>query len=101
MKKKKIEIEKGYVYYGLRISFWIMILCWILATINVMVQDDVVMILALIWITATIHTFIVSIIHLTKHKNKGLAITALIISAFLTLLFFMGFMAAMLMELTI
>jgi len=82
--------EKGYVWVGLRVGFWAMIVCWVVAMIELIDPENVVF--ALLWVGLIIHTFVVSIIHLTKYKQKGLAVTSLVISSCLLFLVIIGFM---------
>ena len=82
--------QNQFVWLSLRISFWIMIFLWGLATIlpehqGLYFQDW-------IFVIAIIFTFVVSIIHLVKFKEKGLAITSLVISSIGLFLFLIGFM---------
>jgi len=86
---QKTDIEKGYVWYGLRVSFWMMVLCWIAAIIEFINPENVSF--ALLWVALIVHTFVTSIIHLVKYDKKGLAVTALVMSSSLLLLVFVGF----------
>ena len=87
MKKEK----KGFVWYGLRTSFLIMIGCWLLAIIEI-IQEYTILeeIFIYLLMGSAIFTFVVSIIHLTKHKPKGLAVTALVLSSIIILSFLIG-----------
>jgi len=80
-KNKKIW---SYTRYG----FWTMIGLWVLSMVSTIFSESIIF--GVIWIGVTIFTFINSIRHLTHYKEKGLAITALVISSFLILLFLIG-----------
>jgi len=82
--------DKKYVYYGLRVSFWMMVLCWIVAMIEFINPENVSF--ALLWVALIVHTFVTSIIHLVKYDKKGLAVTSLVISSCLLFLVIIGFM---------
>ena len=92
--KDKIKPEKfEFVYHSLRISFWTMITIHFLE--NIFSPSDTEffggMSIILFWLTTMLFTFVVSIIHLNKYKKKGFAITALVISSIMLLLFLIGF----------
>ena len=88
-----MEEKKEFVWYGVRIGFWVMISIWFieigLSSPTMGYIDSLV--LTLFWIAVTIFTFVVSIIHLIKYKRKAFAITALSVSAFALLQFIIGF----------
>ncbi|MFA7708222.1 MAG: hypothetical protein WCX73_04695 [Candidatus Pacearchaeota archaeon] len=83
MKKSKIsniKKKKGKLWYFLRISFWVMIATWALIAL---LPDTTgyLDIINVIWIITLIFTFVTSIIHLVKYKEKAFAITALVIAS--------------------
>lgn len=85
---------KEFVWLGLRISFWTIVGLYAISTIWGYINPNIVkntffVILSFIWFFLLIFTFVVSIIHLTKYKEKALAIIALVISSlfFLFILF--------------
>lgn len=82
--------KKSFVWYSLRISFWIMIGFWILSII--FEELSLIYALSIIWIGIVIFNFVVSIIHLVKYKNKAFAILSLVLSSVMILLFIIGFM---------
>jgi hypothetical protein len=87
----KEKIKKGFVWYGLRAGFWTMIGCWFLSIVVTIPEDTFVdWLFLIVWIASVIFTFVVAIIHLTKHKQKGLAITSLVLSSWLILMFLVG-----------
>lgn len=91
--KKKKEGRKGFVWKWLRIGFWSMISTWILFYL-VIEGSSIYWIIAIIHVILTFFVFVVSIIHLAKHKTKTLAIVSLVISSILILIlifyFFVG-----------
>jgi hypothetical protein len=83
--------NKKFIWYGLRISFLIMIGCWLLSIVVTIPEDTFAdWLFLIVWMTSVIFTFVVAIIHLTKHKQKGLAITSLVLSSWLILMFLVG-----------
>lgn len=93
-KIKKIRSKKKlFVWYSLRIGFLVMIFCWLLNILIFVYNPKIGLIFFLfvfIWLTSAIFVFIISIIHLVKHKKKALAIITLILSSFLILTFLIG-----------
>ena len=91
MKKQRTnDPENDFIWKSLRISFIVLIVSLVLIGWGEL--DDVVnTFVGLICLISLQFTFIVSIIHLTKYKEKSFAITALVISAFIlfTFLLFM------------
>ena len=84
------EKKKKFIWNSLRVSSWTMIGVWALNLIFGIVDNDETFILAILWIISIIFTFVVSIIHLTKHKNKAFAILSLVLSSFLIIILFIG-----------
>lgn len=84
------EIKKGFVWYALRVSFWIMILFLIIAL------GDIFGILPLnfnyFYFSVFLPiTFVLSIIHLFKYKQKTFAILSLVITSIpLAMILIMG-----------
>lgn len=92
MKDKIKKHNKDFVWIGLRVSFWIMVGIWILSVILDLPYDGILGgLIGILWVTVSIFTFVVSIIHLVKYKQKAFAIVSLIISSILNLLFLIGF----------
>jgi len=87
----KEKIKKGFVWYGLRTGFWIMIGCWAIS-IFLSGEESLYLVFWTFWIISTIFTFVISIIHLTKYKQKALAIISLVFSSFLLLTVIVGFL---------
>lgn len=86
------------IWFYTRVSFWLMIMLWIvsgiiesLATIE-FIESTRYLIFSLFFVGFVISTFVLSIIHLTKYREKGLAITGLVISSIGLLFVFMGFL---------
>jgi len=88
---------KGFTWYSLKISFWIMIFFWIF-TYVIPANEGRGLFFGLLFIASVIFTFIVSIIHLTKHKEKVFAIISLVISV---IVFFslLGFLRTLIVNL--
>ena len=93
MENKKIN--KQFIWTSLRSSFWFMITMWILFTIFPN-SNEAISLSDILWIISIFFTFVVSIIHLTKYKEKTLAIVALILSSFNIFGFLVGFLVGLL-----
>jgi hypothetical protein len=96
MKMDKKE-GKLFIWKGLRVSFWVMIGVWVISLVYGFVSPNglstlstsaalVLSLISLLWFLDTIFTFVVSIIHLTKYKEKAFAVTSLVFSSLLMLL---------------
>lgn len=91
------EDKKDFVWKAVRLSFWIFIGLFVLTIITAIFafefENNAALVIYLVcsWLIfiALIFNFITSIIHLTKHKDKGFAITSLVISSLFIL---MGFL---------
>jgi hypothetical protein len=96
--EEKIENKKGkktFVWKSLRISFWVMIGLYIASLIlnrfipnatNLVTSTSpmllwILIIIGLVQGIAIIFTFVTSIIHLRKYKEKTFAIVALVLSS--------------------
>ncbi len=90
----KEKIKKGFVWCGLRAGFWTMIGFWALNIIWISfilgAESNVYFAFWLLWIASVVFTFVLSIIHLTKYKQKALAITSLVFASFLILTAIVG-----------
>ena len=84
------EESKGLVWKILRISFWLMVALWafaiLITTGTIQVSQSISSVISILLLVSIVISFIASIIHLTKHKEKALAIIALIISSFMMLM---------------
>lgn len=60
-----------------------------------LLQSPVSPLYIFVWIGASIATFVLSIIHLIKYKEKAFAITALVLSSLLNIAFFAGIIVGM------
>jgi len=85
------------VWIWTRICFYSMLFLWLVA---MFVPDSVMesawyILYAMVWVLSGVTTFVLSIVHLTRHPEKGLAITALAISSFVCFLFVVGFLVGM------
>ena len=89
IKEKK---KKDFVWYGLKVGFWVMVGFWLLSVITSVIENENVfaIILSVFWIISIIFTFTISIIHLTKYKTKAFAITSLVLSSYLILTALIG-----------
>lgn len=103
---KKVKIfkqknkSKDFLWFSLRIAFGIMIGIWIFLVIFEDIKPTTIIgkIFAIVWITTGVYVFVASIIHLTKHKEKAFAITSLVISSILILLFVDGMLSGIFSE---
>jgi hypothetical protein len=81
--------QNKFVWNGLRISFWVMIALWGLFIISNYPTENLD-ILSWIWIISAIGTFVLSIIHLVKYKQKTFAIISLVVSSIWIFIFMIG-----------
>lgn len=90
-KKIQIKDKSNFVWYSLRVSFWVMIGLWFISLVISKTYDSYP-ILGFIFICLVIFTFIISIIHLIKYKEKALAIVALVLSSIevFVIIFYLG-----------
>ena len=86
--------KKDFIWFGLRISFFVMALIWLGESIflpNDIAPEDYwtgfMVVVSLIFTISAIFTFVTSIVHLVKYKEKAFAITSLVISSILVLFF--------------
>ena len=82
-----IKMKNKKLWKATRIMFYITIGLWPLVYFSIFEGS---ISFALIWIGSSITTFVCSIIHLIKYKEKTFAITALVISSIFNTLFFIG-----------
>ena len=75
---------KGFVWFSLRISFWLMILLFLLSFLINSAVINISFSILLFFI------IIVSIIQLVKYDKKAFAIAALVLSALLLLFYIIG-----------
>ena len=83
-----MEEENKKLWKATRILFYTTMGFWLLSYFIVLENS---ILFALSWIVLGISTFVCSIIHLIKYKEKSFAITALVITSILNILFFIGF----------
>lgn len=91
--------DKNFVWKSLRISFWTMVGLWVISMFLGFVSSSVNWFwisLSLIWLVSVIYTFVLSIIHLNKYKEKGFAITSLVISSLFIILNIVSFFVGLL-----
>ncbi|MBS3086553.1 hypothetical protein J4422_02525 [Candidatus Pacearchaeota archaeon] len=87
------EPKKGFVWYSLRVSFWVMIVTTLILPIlftlvfNGSFYGFVDVFRMLFMLASTLFTFVVSIIHLNKYKEKTFAIVALAASVIFPLIY--------------
>ena len=99
MAKKGIKDTKDYdtpekkqkpIQYILKILFWIMFVLWI---VSYSIQTDYItpllFIFSLSFLMITISTFVISIIHLTRFKDKSFAIMSLFLSSMILIIVFL------------
>lgn len=85
----KEKIKKSFVWYGLRAGFWTMIGLWAIS-IFLSGEENLYFAFWVFWIASVIFTFVLSIIHLTRYKQKALAVTSLVFASFLILTAIIG-----------
>jgi hypothetical protein len=83
----KEKIKKDFIWYGLRVGFWIMVGFWLLNGILLwFILEDISQgysIFLFFWVILVIFTWILSILHLVRYKQKVLPIISLVLSSFL------------------
>ena len=84
---KKSMAKKAFVWYGTRIGMWLIVFLWIIAAVypNFFLSYPL---FAVLFLGIVICTFVSSIVHLNKYKEKSLAIVALVISSLFLILAF-------------
>ncbi len=91
--KRGREDGKGFVWKSLRISFWVMVILFVIPFIIGLMGISTLSLP--LWVQYSVSipsylsiffTFIISIIHLIKYKKKSFAIVALVISSLMILL---------------
>jgi len=95
----KEKRKKDFVWYGLRVGFFIMIGFWFL---NVIFFDLFLFteettffwVFYIFWTISIIFTFILSIIHLTRYKQKIFTIISLVLASYLILTLMIGLIFA-------
>ena len=89
-----------FIWYASRISFWVMVGIWALEIVIAPTTPEGFiggLFISCLWMVAIGFAFITSIIHLVKYKEKGFAITCLVISAIMGFFFMIGVMEGMAM----
>jgi len=84
-------VSRNFIWYATRISFWVMALLWVI--IAVLPEHQGLWISDWIFIVSIPFTFVTSIIHLVKYKEKAFAITSLVISSLGLLFVLIGMIA--------
>ena len=93
----KEEKQDKRIWGHVRISFWLMIGLWGVSIIFESLALS--LFFSLTWIATIIFNFVNSIRHLRKYKEKGFAITSLVISSIFLLLVIAGFCLGILLGL--
>jgi len=97
--KMDTELHKSFVWYGLRISFWIMVSTALIGgfftNLNPSASGEeywigFMAINSFLMMIFVIFTFVISIIHLVKYKKKAFAVVSLVFSSIFLLLFLFG-----------
>ncbi|MCK9569260.1 hypothetical protein M0R72_10005 [Candidatus Pacearchaeota archaeon] len=88
--KKERGKDKKFIWKSLRIAFWIMIGTFLLSFWSESFPTYLSYPVNIVCYISIIFTFVVSIIHLTKYKEKILAIIALVSSSLIILLLFLS-----------
>jgi hypothetical protein len=94
------EDKKDFVWKAVRLSFYAFIALFVVAIVTAIFafefESDVSLVIYLVafWLIflVLIFNFITSIIHLTKHKEKGFAITSLVISSLFVFIMLISFL---------
>ena len=79
-----------------RILFYVTMGLWLLTIFFPIFVES--LLFGLVWMGLGISTFVCSIIHLIKYKEKAFAITALVITSILNIMFFIGFIIGFTLE---
>lgn len=78
---------KGFIWYSLRIGFSLTVLAnFLLVLVDEKYLNTSISIISGLWYISTIFTFIISIIHLIKYKEKIFAVISLVLSSILIIL---------------
>ena len=77
-----MKTDKGFVWYGLRISFWVMVSMWLMTSIMLMAALEISFIISILFLLSSCFCFILAILHLVKYDKKSLAIVSLILSSY-------------------
>jgi hypothetical protein len=80
--------EKKFVWKSLRISFWVMVGTFLLSFWSESFPTFLIYVVNIGCYASILFTFVVSIIHLTKYKEKTFAVIALVSSSLIILLLF-------------
>lgn len=88
--------KKNGVWVGTRACFWAMVVTWSLASwiLAIDIEDSLGIAFSVIACALVIATFVMSIVHLNRYKEKALAVTALVISSIGLLFMIGGFLGA-------
>lgn len=73
--------EKKFTWKSVRIAFWVMVGLFVVSFFLRVLPQWVQIFISIMWYIAVIFTFVISIVHLTKHKKKAFAIVALVFSS--------------------
>ena len=99
MKETKFGEKKGYVWVSLRWTFYLTFVLNLLMSVGQDSENSIFWILFFMSLYTIVNTFVCSIVHLTKYKQKGFAITALVISSIWVLMLLGGFLMGFLIGL--
>lgn len=88
-RERRTKPKSNFLWYFLRISFWVMIFFWVLLTF--LPEEYNILIFSYLFLAAILATFVSSIVHLVKYKQKAFAIVALVISSIGLFFFLIGF----------
>ncbi len=91
MDKKKKNVDKGFIWYGVRTLLWIVIILFLYDAFLVN-NESLSIIISLIYVILSLPLFILAVIHLNIYKKEGLfdVILSLIISGISLLGFLIG-----------
>ena len=88
-RRKKETKKKTFVWYGLRISFWTMVVFWVLDKIGLFAFSDslgYIYTISIITLISMFFTIVLAIIHLGKYRSKTFPVVALVLSLIIFLL---------------
>ena len=78
------------VWKSMRISFWLLCLFFIINIFIVDINEIGYTIFAFLFVADIIWCFVTSILHLKRYKEKGFAITSLVISSMMVSIILLG-----------
>jgi hypothetical protein len=90
--KKEGKKDNKLIWNSLRISFFVMVGVFLILFLEGYMPELLKNILGVIFYLSLFYTFVISILHLIKYKEKTFAIISLVLSSLLIILLFLGIM---------